>query len=126
MIDDDGRVRKIRKTYNLVGHAHELTFSCFRRLPLLTKDRTRQWFVNALDRARTLHDFAICAYVIMPVHAHVLIFPRKETHDVSDILKSVKQSVGRRAIAYLRDHSPDWLRRLEVSWPDGTRREHRF
>ena len=56
MINDDGTVRKLLKTFNAPGHAHELTFSCFKRLPLLAKDRTRQWFVNALDRARRLHD----------------------------------------------------------------------
>ena len=38
--------RKHLKSYNIPGHAHELTFPCFHRLPLFSKDRTRQWFVE--------------------------------------------------------------------------------
>jgi putative transposase len=37
--------RKRVRSYNEPGHAHELTFSCFHRLPLLSRDRTRQWFI---------------------------------------------------------------------------------
>ena len=37
--------RKRCKRYNIPGEAHELTFSCFQRLPLLSKDRTRHWFL---------------------------------------------------------------------------------
>ena len=29
--------RKRVRSYNIAGHAHELTFSCFRRLPLLVQ-----------------------------------------------------------------------------------------
>ena len=39
------------KSYNTPGHAHELTFSCFRRLPLLNRDRTRQWLLDAIEQA---------------------------------------------------------------------------
>ncbi len=34
--------RKRVHSYNEPGHAHELTFSCFQRLPLLSKERSRQ------------------------------------------------------------------------------------
>jgi putative transposase len=37
------------------GEPHFLTFSCYLRLPLLSKDRTRQWFVETLEEARTVH-----------------------------------------------------------------------
>lgn len=33
--------RKKLKHYNLPGHAHYLTFSCHKRMQLLSKDRTR-------------------------------------------------------------------------------------
>ena len=39
------------RSYNEPGHAHELTFSCFHGLQLLSKDRTCQWFVEAVRRA---------------------------------------------------------------------------
>lgn len=125
MIRQDGSVRKLRRSFNEVGHAHELTFSCYHRLPLLSKDRTRQWFMEALGKARVQHHFAIWAYVVMPEHAHVLIHPLDERYEVAQVLQSVKQSVSRRATNYLRIHSPQWLERLRVVWPTG-RVEHRF
>jgi putative transposase len=108
------RCRKTRQSYNEPGHVHELTFSCYKRLPLLSRDRTRIWFINALDRARRNWRFDLWAYVIMPEHAHVLLLPCKDDYDISTILKSIKQSVARRAISHLRDESPKWLVNLKV------------
>jgi putative transposase len=108
----NGRFRKTRRHYNLPNHAHELTFSCYRRLPMLDRDRTRQWFVGALDQARREHDFAIWAYVIMPEHAHVLIHPRSKVYSMAAIEKAIKQSCARRAIAWLRKNHPAWLEKL--------------
>lgn len=39
-------------------------------LPLLSRDRTRQWLVKALDTARGQRGLKFWAYVIMPEHAH--------------------------------------------------------
>ena len=121
----DGTYRKVRKSFNDPGHAHELTFSCYKRLPLLSKDRTRLWFIEALDRARRRWRFDLWAYVIMPEHAHVLLLPRESDYDISMIIKSIKQSVGRKAIEFLRANSPQWLARLAVP-TSKTRVEHRF
>ena len=43
--------RKKVKHYDLPGNAHYLTFSCYHGLPLLSKDRTRLWFLEALANA---------------------------------------------------------------------------
>ena len=45
------------RRYDDPGHAHALTFSCYRRLPLLSKDRTRRWLIEAIDEARSLARF---------------------------------------------------------------------
>ena len=74
----DGPRKKI-KHYDVPGHAHYLTFSCYRGLPLLSKDRTRVWFVEELAKARTKHHFDLWAWVIMPEHVHLLICPRKSS-----------------------------------------------
>jgi putative transposase len=39
--------RKRGKHYHLSGEFHELTFSCYRRLPLLTNDPWRRWLAEA-------------------------------------------------------------------------------
>ena len=65
--------RKKVKHFNYTGHAHELTFSCYRRLPLLSRDRTRDWMIEAIDKAPKERDFSVLAYVIMPEHVHIIV-----------------------------------------------------
>lgn len=107
------------------NHAHALTFSCYRRLPLLSRDRTRRWLVEAIEEARSRACFDLWAYVIMPEHAHLLLWPREPTYRISEILWRIKRPVGRRAIAFLGREAPGWLTRLTVMHGDGTS-ERRF
>jgi REP-associated tyrosine transposase len=108
--------RKRKATYNEPGHAHFLTYSCFRRLPLLSRDRTRQWVIEALDAARQRLDFALWAYVIMPEHIHLLIHPRQTTYRMAHILAALKRPVSVQAKGYLQEGGhTEWLRRLTVS-----------
>jgi putative transposase len=117
--------RKERRSSSAPGQAHELTFTCYKRLPLLSKGRTRTWFIEALDHARVKCAFELWAYVIMPEHAHVLLLPTRDDYDISLILQSIKQPIARRATNYLRQRAPGWLEQLKVTWPTG-RVEHRF
>jgi len=68
--------RKTRIAWNEAGHAHFLTYSCFQRLPLLTRDRTRKWVIAAMEDLRQSLHVAHWAYVIMPEHVHVLLYPQ--------------------------------------------------
>ena len=111
--------RKTCKRYNDPGHAHALTFSCFKRQAFLSKDRSRAWLIEAIDRARTKLRFHVWAYVIMPEHAHLLIWPTEAIYDVSDILNSIKQSVAKRALLYVRRVAPAFLTRMEDHQPNG-------
>jgi putative transposase len=116
--------RKRIKHHHIPGHAHYLTFSCYRRLPLLSKDRSRDWFLEALDKARTRHQFDLWAWVIMPEHVHLLIWPRRPAYRMAKILASIKKPVGENAIRYLRAHAPAFLGRLTVC--NRNRTYHRF
>jgi len=111
--------RKTCKRYNTPGDAHALTFSCFQRQPFLTKDGSRQWLIDAIDRARGKLRFFVWAYVIMPEHAHVLVWPTEKIYDISDILNSIKQSVAKRALIHVRRHAPSFLTRMEDRQPNG-------
>ena len=108
----DNTFRHRRQSFDIPGHAHELTFSCRKWIKLLSKDRTRMWLVEALDLARARHDLYLWAYAIMPEHAHVLLISRRDDYKVARILKTIKQPVARKAIARLRACAPDWLERL--------------
>jgi len=125
MRQPDGTVRKRRISYNDPGHAHELTFSCHKQLPLLSKNRTCEWFIDALDRARHKLQFELWAYVIMPEHAHVLLLPSRTDYDVARILHAIKQPVAQQAFRFLRDRAPAFLSQLRVRQRDG-RARHRF
>jgi putative transposase len=103
--------RKKRKSYDIEGHAHGLTFSCYRRRRFFDDDEIKRRFLEALEKARKKHGFLVWAYVIMPEHIHLLVFPRDCL--VRDMLKSIKGPMARSIIAQLKrtDH-PDlkWMR----------------
>ena len=101
-----------RRSCNEPGHAHELTFTCYRRFRFLSAERTCQWLCEAIDTSRKSLDFALWAFVFMPEHVHLIIWPRQPDSQVSAILKAVKEPVGRQAIGYLTEHAPDWLPRI--------------
>jgi putative transposase len=121
----DGRVRKRREAWDRKGDAHELTFTCYDRIRMLSKERTREWMVQAIDRARKKLGFEVWAYVIMPDHAHVLVFPSNEECTVGRMLHAIKQPVAIRAIRWLRTNSPQHLAKLRHVLPDGEA-QHRF
>jgi putative transposase len=113
--------------FDLPYEAHELTFSCYRRQRFLARDRTREYLVEAIVQAQAKHPFHLWAYVFMPEHVHILVWPPQEGLKVESFLKCVKQSVGRRAIQYLRRHNPEGLPLLSTGekrvpyrfWQDG-------
>lgn len=116
--------RKEIKHYNVPGDAHFLTFSCYRQLPLLSKDRTRLWFVEAVEKARAKHQFDLWAWVIMPEHVHLLLYPRPADYAMDKILASIKKPVGAKAIRFLREQASGYLERLTVK--NRNRTYHRF
>jgi putative transposase len=92
------RRRQHRRNYNEPGDAHELTFSCYQGYKFLQAERTCEWLKEAIDAARVTLDFALWAYVVMPEHAHVIVWPRRPNYDVADIRKAIKEPVGRKGI----------------------------
>jgi putative transposase len=121
----NGPIRKRCVRFNEPGQAHELTFSCHQRLPLLSRDRTRVWLCDAIEEARRLLEFDLWAYVFMPEHVHLLIWPRRPHYQISSILWRIKRPVGRKAIDFLARHGTTWLPKLRVTGPGG-RTEYRF
>ena len=110
--------------YNEPGQPRELTFSYYRRYAFLSRDRTREWFCEALDEARTKVGFQLWAYVVMPEHIHILVYPGDGPERMPGFLQAVKEPVARKAIRYLKSKAPDWLARVRVR--EGSRLRHRF
>jgi len=119
------RKHKTCQRENVPGQAHALTFSCFQRRPFLCRDRSRRWFLDALSEARVKHNFELWAYVIMPEHAHLLIYPLERSYSISNILLDLKRPVARTALSYVREHAPAFLAAMLDKQPNG-RVAHRF
>src|SRR5690606_14696765 len=75
--------RRHRTRYELPGHARFLTFSCYRSLPLLRTEATRDILETAMFQARETFRFKLYAWVIMPNHVHMLLKPDLPAHPVA-------------------------------------------
>jgi putative transposase len=104
--------RQHRRNFNIAGHAHVLTFSCYRGYEFLRSDRTCQWLADAINDARQKLDFALWAYVFMQEHVHLIIYPRSRTYDIAGIRHAIKHPVGEKALRFLAENSPEWLPRI--------------
>ena len=113
-----------RRNLNVPGHAHELTFTCYRRYPFLTADRTCRWLSEAVDQACGELDYDLWAYVFMPEHVHLIVNPRLPRYDIAAFRRQVKEPVGRRAIRHIEQHHAEWLPR--VTRQRGKRTERLF
>lgn len=107
------------KRYNEPGHAHELTFTCFHGEPFLLGEHAREWLVDAIKMSRRKHSLHLWAYVFMPEHVHLLVWPTKPIYDVSSILATIKTSVTRKALNHVRQNAPHFLPRMADVQPNG-------
>jgi putative transposase len=79
------------------GDLHFVTFSCYRRRPLLGTARARNRFVKILEEVRQRHAFRLIGFVVMPEHVHLLLSePAKK--NPSKILQVLKQKVARKLL----------------------------
>jgi putative transposase len=79
----------------------------------------RHWIVEAVELARKQHSLHVWAHVIMPEHAHLLIWPTTSQYSISKILSTIKLSVTRRALIHVRHNAPQFLKRMEDRQPNG-------
>jgi putative transposase len=106
--------RKRIKHWHEPGHAHELTFSCYQRLPLLESDNWKRLLSQSIDRAIEKYSFDLVAFVYMPEHVHLIVLPRSDEAPIDRLLWAIKRPFSYRVKQDLtRQHSP-WLHRLTV------------
>lgn len=101
-----------RRNYNIVGHAHELTFCCYQRYKFLKAERTCRWLAEAINDARVELQFDLWAYVFMPDHVHLIIHPRVAPYDMASIRTAIKKPASKAALSWLRENEPSWIPRL--------------
>jgi putative transposase len=108
--------RKKLRRYHTPGDLHELTFSCFHRISLLTNDPWRIALSRAIDAAGESCRVDLIAFVYMPEHVHLRVFPYGIKEDVSDYLAALKRPVAVTSKAELERDSKSnaLLKRLAV------------
>jgi REP element-mobilizing transposase RayT len=106
--------KRIRHIEGL-GHLHELTFSCYRRKPLLTNDPWRRILARSIDQTCNDEEFGLVAFVFMPEHVHLLVVPfDKEQSRVSRFLARVKQPTSRQIKVILVDNNSSLVEQLRA------------
>jgi putative transposase len=83
------------KRFQHTGELHFVTFSCYRRQPLLGTPAARRTFERELERARRWYGYFITGYVVMPEHVHLLI-SEPERGSLSVALQMLKQTVSKK------------------------------
>ena len=84
-----------------LGTARFVTFSCYRRLPLLDDDGIKQALIHTLDIYRRRNKFHLFGYVIMPEHVHLVLLPSRGVA-LGPLLGTMKSHVAKRV---MRGHS---------------------
>jgi putative transposase len=114
-MNQHGQKFKAIKHYHEFGDCHELTFSCYRQMPLLTNDIWRGLLAESVDRALVKHSLNLTAFVLMPEHVHLLVWPSEPTTaNISGFLKTLKLSCSTKIKRRLVEADSPLLERLTV------------
>jgi len=84
-------------------YPHFLTFSCYHKMSLFKDSCLYQLFIDALDNARNKLGFELFAFVVMPDHVHMVVYPGSDSR-ISEILYAIKRPFSFRASKHLCEH----------------------
>ncbi|MGD9854552.1 MAG: transposase [Planctomycetaceae bacterium] len=106
--------RKRVQHYHEPGDLHELTFSCFRQMKLLTNDLWRGMLAESIDRAMERCRFLLVAFVFMPEHVHLLVDPLEPQPEIDRLLFAIKRPFSYRIKKLLESNNSPLLSRLTI------------
>jgi putative transposase len=93
------------KRYQQTGDVHFITFSCYRRAPLLGSPQARDTFVITLEKTRRWYGISVTGFVVMPEHVHLLL-SEPERSNLAVALQMLKQIVSQKLNAHAT--TPFW------------------
>ena len=94
--------------YQKYGDFHFITFSCYKRLPLLAECRGYGVFEHELEFLRKQYRFVVAGYVLMPERVHLLL-GEPNASSLSIVLQILKQQTSAKLKSC--DASQFWQRR---------------
>ncbi len=102
------------KHYDNLGTARFVTFSCFRREKYLLDSLSRELVIEQLKQARLKHQFKLLAYVFMPEHVHLVLWP-PEGMKLGRVIGEIKSKMAREyfsiTLPLLKGAKIFWLKR---------------
>jgi len=114
--------RKTVRRAHEPGDCHELTFSCYHRMPLLTNEVWRRLLAESIDRAMQGHGFDLVAFVFMPEHVHLMAIPTRSEVRIDLLLKAIKRPFSTRIQQGLVAARSPLLERLTIRERPGIER----
>jgi putative transposase len=106
--------RKTVRHFHEPGHLHELTFSCYCRLPLLSNDSWREKLARCIEAAGKETAMELTGFVFMPEHVHLLVYPTVEDPSISRYLARIKQPFSKQIKEALAESGSPLLWKLMV------------
>ena len=106
--------RKRIKHFHESGDFHELTCSCYRRQPLLSNDDWRRRLSRRIQSACEEMSFGLVAFVFMPEHIHLLVYPTQPNPELGRFLARLKQPFSKEIKQILVENKSRLLKRLTV------------
>ncbi len=106
--------RKLVKHFHEPGDFHELTFSTYKRMRFLTNNDWRRRLSDCLNAACDKREFDLVAFVYMPEHVHLLVYPCRKDPDIGAFLASIKQPFSSQIKGVLEENRSSLLTKLTI------------
>jgi len=90
-------------------------------MPLLTNDLWRALLSEAIERASNRHEYHLAAFVFMPEHVHLLVFPGEGASTIDAFLRAIKRPFSFRIKRLLAQTESPLLCRLTIQQRPGVK-----
>jgi len=109
------------KIIDEAGHAHFVTFSCYKRRKWLTFDQAKRIVVGTLGAQIAKHNGKLVGFVIMPAHVHALVWFGEKGH-ISSFMHGLKRESSHHIKEFLKNF--EYTREVDLSEPIWQTRYH--
>ncbi|HWE36421.1 MAG TPA: transposase [Isosphaeraceae bacterium] len=114
-----------RRLYDREGHAHFVTFSCYRRRRLLDHDRAKRIVLGVLGSQLAMQTGRCVGFVVMPDHVHAIVhLPAPD--QLSHFMKQWKQRSSVQIKRFLRAELTAYAAALDPTVPTWQPRYYDF
>jgi putative transposase len=105
-----------RKIFDIGGHAHFVTFSCYKRRRVLDDHRAKGIVIHFLADQLRRAEGACLGFVIMPDHVHGLVH-FKEAAMLSQFMQQWKRRSSIRLKEWMKEHLASYAAAIDLSEP---------